>query len=577
MTYQEPWDRYEAAYLLKMYIQVRDGEISRPEAIAKTSRPLRRRAMARGVSVDDIFRNENGIRMQLSSMEYCYAGREGGLTISNLFREIVALYRNDRIAFEAILQEEYLCPERDGKGDSPYRKKVAGLLLERYPYGFRLGSPIEQMRFRSYAASSNIPLPESDEELTRVIVSAGFVFERKVFAFEESFLQDVVQLLNKAFASGVGAIFFTSLLEKNAEWLGRHNIHSEKLLKEVLRHHLPNYSFGRNFVANGTYFSEQEAIVSEVRRVCGDARTVQITEIAAQLTYIPPDKIGRCLSAREEFVWTGGETYFVMEHFTVNQEDRERILFYVAQSCETRGYASIANIPLGSIPEENFDLPPYALHTAVYSRLLKDRYQLNGKILTEGRKDVNLEAILTSYCASKEECSPVELSERAAVLTGSPNRQAALSVLYGNMVRVDTNRFVADARVSFDVDRIDRLLGEMMDGPFAPIKRFTTFALFPSCGYSWNSWLLESFCHRFSRQYRLRTLNFNDKNAGIIASAGLPLDYRGILCAAAAQAPVELTPERVGLYLFENGYTARSRYGWLPEVVEKARAIREGY
>lgn len=167
------------------------------------------------------------------------------------------------------------------------------------------------------------------------------------------------------------------------------------------------------------------------------------------------------------------------------------------------------------------------------------------------------------------------MMERAEELTGSSNKQYSIIALYDKLIRVDVNHFVSEKYVSFDVDRIDCLLEEIVGSRFAPIRKVSTFALFPICGLNWNHYLLESYCYRFSRRYRLAVLNYNDKNAGMIAAIDLPLTYNEMLSEAAAETGIELTPESVGEYLFTNGFTARRKYSNMPEIIEKAKIIRE--
>ena len=165
--------------------------------------------------------------------------------------------------------------------------------------------------------------------------------------------------------------------------------------------------------------------------------------------------------------------------------------------------------------------------------------------------------------------------DRSTELTGASNKQLAMRALYDSMIRADEKAFVSDRHVCFDVESIDALLTDMIGTGFAPIKGITTFALFPSCGISWNHYVLEIYCYRFSNKYRLCVLNFNDKNAGLIESVKLSLTYTDMLCEAAAKAPITLTPEAVGDYFFENGYTARRKYSNLPDIVIQANKIRE--
>lgn len=190
---------------------------------------------------------------------------------------------------------------------------------------------------------------------------------------------------------------------------------------------------------------------------------------------------------------------------------------FVQSTCELVGYASLSDIPLGAIAEVNYELSNTALSNAIYNKVLLGKFYLNGKILTLTESTISAVSIVKAYCANKSECSFDELAERVVELTGGTNRQYAFEAAYDTMVRIDANRFVAERHVNFEIDTIDALLDDLVTDDFIAIKGIATFALFPFCGQSWNYYLLESFCYRFSKKYRLEVTNFNDKNAGVIA------------------------------------------------------------
>lgn len=100
------WDEQEAAILLDYFIQCKAGMLTRMEAISKTSKELRERAKKNAILIDDVFRNENGIAMQMSKIEDLFIGRKGRLSKApKVFENIVDQYRNDRAAFDKILRE----------------------------------------------------------------------------------------------------------------------------------------------------------------------------------------------------------------------------------------------------------------------------------------------------------------------------------------------------------------------------------------------------------------------------------------------------------------------------------------
>lgn len=456
-----------------------------------------------------------------------------------------------------------------------YTEAITQILSVKYKYGFRIDSAIEMMKIRNYAETMNLELPESAEELEKEINAAGVGIDGKVYVFNKELLNELASIIDEIFQTGTIVIFLSAFIETHEEWLEEKHIASESLLKEVLKLCRPSLYFGQNIITKGERITEHEAVVAEIHRVSGSEAVVWVDDLVEKMIYIPSNKISWSLSASDEFVRISEGKYFCMHCFIYSDEDTRKILDFVSEECASKGYASITDVPMGSIPEENFELSTTALYSAIYNAILKANYYLNGKILTVDQDGVDITILLKDYCQNRDECTVTEMMERAEELTGSSNKQYSIIALYDKLIRVDVNHFVSEKYVSFDVDRIDCLLEEIVGSRFAPIRKVSTFALFPICGLNWNHYLLESYCYRFSRRYRLAVLNYNDKNAGMIAAIDLPLTYNEMLSEAAAETGIELTPESVGEYLFTNGFTARRKYSNMPEIIEKAKIIRE--
>lgn len=127
----------------------------------------------------------------------------------------------------------------------------------------------------------------------------------------------------------------------------------------------------------------------------------------------------------------------------------------------------------------------------------------------------------------------------------------------------------------FDIKQIDFALSQMISSPIVSLSNIVSFALFPYCGYTWNSFLLESYCYRFSELYRYETLSFNDKNAGVIISRNLKTNYKNILARVVAESGIILSQDSVMSYLCQNGYIAKRRYAAIDEVIEMAKVLRQ--
>ncbi len=114
MAQRVPWDMSEAVIMLNALISAREGRTSRKDAIEAVSSELRARAKKKGIEVDDIFRNVNDITLQMSMMEYILTDGEKGMkksSMSKLFQDVVAMYRNDRATYEKTLREARNVPD----------------------------------------------------------------------------------------------------------------------------------------------------------------------------------------------------------------------------------------------------------------------------------------------------------------------------------------------------------------------------------------------------------------------------------------------------------------------------------
>lgn len=56
MASQKAWDKTEAAILLEALIRVKEGEVSRKDAIESVSKKLREKARLEGLEIDDILK-----------------------------------------------------------------------------------------------------------------------------------------------------------------------------------------------------------------------------------------------------------------------------------------------------------------------------------------------------------------------------------------------------------------------------------------------------------------------------------------------------------------------------------------
>lgn len=106
MSVRIPWTIDEAVILLDALLAVRENRISRQEAIFLVSAKLRKLAVRQGLQIDEVFRNANGIALQMRAMEYVLTDGAAGLNKrTKVFQNVVELYKIDKETFKRKVRE----------------------------------------------------------------------------------------------------------------------------------------------------------------------------------------------------------------------------------------------------------------------------------------------------------------------------------------------------------------------------------------------------------------------------------------------------------------------------------------
>ncbi len=105
MKKQAKWDKYETALLIDTFWKIEKHPEEKDFYTIKLSKLLRKMAKDKGIKIDSIYRNKNGIAMQLVGIGHCFFPERSGFNVSRTFINMVQLYKDDRKSFKAILAE----------------------------------------------------------------------------------------------------------------------------------------------------------------------------------------------------------------------------------------------------------------------------------------------------------------------------------------------------------------------------------------------------------------------------------------------------------------------------------------
>lgn len=458
-----------------------------------------------------------------------------------------------------------------------FAEMIISVMSAHFPNGFRIDSPIELLRFRRFATEDfDDEILITDEGLMNSIITCGTLFDSKVYVISPETVAQIQREFDAAFVNGAATVFFEAFYDKHEEWLFPAGVVSVDMLKNILRKLYPNYTVKGNYITSSLdSHTELTRIEYEIVRVWGDDVLHSYSQFAEQLPYIPLEKIKYVLAYNDDFIWNSEGVYTYVNKVDITKDECAAITDFVSKGCLADGYASFSEIPLGEIEERNYELTLTAIHNAVFRICLENKYDRKGKIVTRKGDVLDALTIMKDYCRTIDKCSLDDLLNYEKELTGEVHRWIPMEAGYAVLVRIDKNTYVSEKYVDFNTTAIDNAIDLFVADDYLPLKSFTTFAAFPHCGQPWNLFLLESYCRRFSEQFRFDAPSVNSRNAGAVIRKGCGLAYVEVMADAVAKCGVPCEEKAVGRFLYENGYTGKSTTAKAEEIIEKAKDIRE--
>ena len=460
--------------------------------------------------------------------------------------------------------------------ENTVNRMVQEVLKKYFSRGFMLNSPIETGRFRRFfLEETGQECPVGNENLENVIKENGFAYGGKVYVLSGHVQNRLLETIKNHMKDGCILFYYRKLYEKNEDWLYEERIFEPEMLREVLKKLFPEGKHKPGFfITMEKSISEIEALRREIHRVWDDRVLMDVSTLAARLPFIPAQKIRVGLVYNECFVWNSFETYTKQESFVFSVKDKEKILDKAEKLCQENGKVDFEELEIEEIREENFELSESAFYKCLYF-FLKDRFERNHNVLYKKGVECDTYHMLYKYCVGRESCTLEELDEYTEEISGKTDRSLELRAGNSAMIRINRDTFVAEDRVNFDIDTLDKILDESIHSDGIAIRQITAFAAFPYCGFPWNWFLLESYCRRFSKKFEYKALSPNSRNGGAIVRRSSKLDYHQLMAKAVAESPIGLDKDSVYEYLVETGYMIRQRYSKIDDLIEKAKVLRQ--
>lgn len=454
------------------------------------------------------------------------------------------------------------------KIDDNLASEFSAVISEHFPNGIRPNSVIDLGKFKNfYKNAYGKDLTDADLDLQAVFALVGIRHGDKIYVISDGDKNSLVSLINRLVAEKNLLLYYDELFDIHAEFMAEIHIFSSALLKTTLLELFPSFSFSRS------YFTTQRSVTieSEILRCFDNTSYLQYEQIKKMTPYIPIDKIKQILSLNDDYIWTELGTYTHTSKLEIDFDEWAQIEDQIETELKTYSFISLASIDIPKCIELNSELSSTAVKNGLFKIFLSDRYEKRGNIVTKKGIELNSNDVFKDYCLSRNSVTFSELTDFEKEINGNVHSQS-LYIAYDYMIRVDKNTFVSDDTILFNIDETDAAIALFIKMDVISLRSVTSFISFPHIdGYTWNLYLLESYCRRFSRKFMFKCLSVNSKNVGAIYRKSANFnDYISVLASVVMNWAVPLRDKDVGDFLFENGYIAQ-RTSAVDKVITAAR------
>lgn len=626
------WNKYEAALLLDTHRRIKSGLAVKKDAVRELSLRLREGMSKCGLIISDTFRNENGIALQLSAMEYCLTDGTSGIhSVSKVFSEIAHLYQTAPDTYSAILDaaqkvyptvainnggiaeasfNEIVSSETNNLSENTYSwslfedepqedpaqevvaepsrryvsVKVKNVLITNFKSGFRLESAIDVRKFRrAYQNLNGESYLNTDAQLCEEVQSCGIVYEGKVYIpelmLDKDLKKELISSIQSRFDAGEKCVYYSVLFEEYNERFLDHQIYSEKMMKEYLEYFKgSSWHFNRSFISK--YANVVVDVESEViNHVKTNGGVISEETIFSELHMLPQDTIKMVIIRNSNILISTGRTgqRFHIDNFQITGEEKLIIGNCIQEAIDKYKYITTTEL----LKDIRVNAPNVLDYNEVFGEIgirnalsvvYSGQFNFSGNIISSRFDRMGTSDVVKAFCDTHESFTLDELS----ALFSELNLNINFEQITESAVRVSHDLFINSKEIIFDIEATDEIIDKLCPGQYITFSDFELYSSLPFCGYTWNAFLLESYAARFSHRFKLIHPRYNqDVVSGAIVKKEVAInDFEDFLANVVGRSDVVLEKNAVLNFLQEKGYIARRRMSNIEKLIIKARLVR---
>lgn len=385
-------------------------------------------------------------------------------------------------------------------------------------------------------------------------------------------IKDILGFIIDTLKSGKKVIYLENVYNRFKNQLLDTNIYNINILESLIKHYIKDDVI----YSKGAILSEYDAklnIDDEVLEVLsGSDVPLSKLEIFEALHHISQSKIVQVLKSDKRSIYIQRNTYWHIDKFEVTEEDKlllDDLIRYEIKDgfISLKKLLSQLNTQAPKFIEENNIVNHICLRD-ILKYYFADDFGFQYTFIGKRNEEMSGVAAIRFFLADKR---AFKLSELFDFIDENdlPNHYELFTEEASNeFIRISEQEFIRKTAFvisEWDIKNVEEIIQKYLTNGYVAINKIDSFAIFPTIGFQWNSFLLESIIESYCYGYEVIDCSRSvTKPTGVIVNkrAGFK-NYDEILVDVLAQQdkyyPLESGEDALG-YLFNNGYIAQRRY-----------------
>lgn len=458
------------------------------------------------------------------------------------------------------------------------------ILIQRYPGGMRFDS-IDLENYReTYKDIIGDDILLSDTELESCLRKCGIMYQNRLFPAEgiinKAAREKLMEYIRSHFEYGKNVLYYKSIFSDLSDtFVYCYNLTDYKMLRPYLEFTCEP----GEFYFTDEYISKEKSVVinhsAEIEEYMLSVRKpLSYDEIYAGLSHIAKEIIHSEIKSNPRYLLNEREHYFHFDIFELSSEEADQITDYIRNEINEEGYciwSRVYKIIHSQMPlfiENNACLSSLGIRNGL-AKKLSGRFSFDGEVISNRNNPLNMSAVFRIYGERHAPFSENDIYMFSKEINGGVTYFNSLSEV---TIRVSKDLFIPRTDIAFNVDETDEAISTFFSSEYVFVKEFDSFLAFPTVGYEWNIFLLESYLLCYSKHY---TLENNGRSLGNVAGAvvkknGKIHTFEDVCADALANSECTLSKNKALDYLVDTNLLTRKSYSKIENVLVKAKQIR---